>query len=59
MDYSLIPLGVVFLGVLWGFGDRAQRSLVLQTILALALFGTSLSVALSLGIHSTLVHIRL
>ena len=59
VDYSLIPLALVFLGVLWGFGDRAQRSLVLQTILALALFGTSLSVALSLGIHSTLVHIRL
>ena len=59
VDYSLIPLALVFLGVLWGFGDRAQRSLVLQTILALALFGTSLSVALSLGIHSTLAHIRL
>lgn len=59
IDYSLIPLGGVFLGVLWGFGERAQRSLVLQTVLALALLGTSLAVALSLGIHSTLVHIRL
>lgn len=59
VDYSLIPFTLVFLAVLWGLGDRAQRSLVLQTILALALFGTSLSVALSLGIHSTLAHIRL
>lgn len=59
VDLSLIPLGVVFLGLLWGAGDRAQRNRVLHTILALALLGTSLAVALSLGIHSTLVHIRL
>lgn len=59
VDLSLIPLGVVVLGLLWGAGERAQRDLVLQTVLALALLGTSLAVALSLGIHSTLVHIRL
>jgi hypothetical protein len=59
VDLSLIPLTVVFLGLLWGTGDRVQRNLVLQTVLALALLGTSLAVALSLGIHSTLVHIRL
>lgn len=59
VDLSLIPLAVVFLGVLWGSGERVQRSLILQTVLALALLGTSLAVALSLGIHSTLVHIRL
>jgi len=59
VDLSLIPLAAVFLGVLWGAGERVQRSLILQTVLALALLGTSLAVALSLGIHSALVHIRL
>jgi hypothetical protein len=59
VDYSLIPLGVVVLGILWGLGERVQRDPILQTVLALALLGTSLAVALSLGIHSTLVHIRL
>lgn len=59
VDLSLIPLGVVFLGLLWGFGERVQRDQILQTVLALALLGTSLAIALSLGIHSTLVHIRL
>jgi hypothetical protein len=59
VDLSLIPLAVVFLGLLWGFGERVQRNLGLQTLLALALLGTSLAVALSLAIHSTLVHIRL
>lgn len=59
VDFSLIPLGIVFLGLLWGFGERVQRDRILQTVLALALLGTSLAVALSLGIHSTLVHIRL
>lgn len=59
VDYSLFPLGAVFLGVLWGGGERVRQSLVLQTVLSLALLGTSLAIALSLGIHSTLVHIRL
>lgn len=59
VDLSPVPLGVIFLGVLWGLGEGAQRNRVVQTILALALLGTSLAVALSLGIHSTLVHIRL
>jgi hypothetical protein len=59
VDYSLIPLGVVFLGLLWGLGERAKRDLTLQTVLAVVLLGTSLAVALSLGIHSILVHIRL
>ncbi len=59
VDYSLIPLGVVFLGLLWGFGDRVQRDPILQTMAALALLGTSLAMALSLGIHSILIHIRL
>jgi hypothetical protein len=59
VDWSLLPLGLVFLGILWGLGERVQRDPILQTVLALALLGTSLAVALSLGIHSTLVHIRL
>ena len=59
IDWSLIPLGLVFLGVLWGSGERARRDRLLQTVLALAVLGTSMAVALSLGIHSTLVHIRL
>ncbi len=59
VDYSLIPLGVVFLGLLWGFGERVQRDAVVQTVAALALLGTSLAMALSLGIHSILIHIRM
>lgn len=59
VDWSLLPLGVVFLGILWGFGERVRRDRVVQTVLALAVLGTSLAVALSLGIHSTLVHIHL
>lgn len=59
VDWSLLPLGLVFLGLLWGGGDRVRQSRLLQTVLALALFATSLAIALSLGIHSTLVHIRL
>jgi hypothetical protein len=59
VDWSLLPLGLGFLGLLWGCGERVRESLVLQTVLGLALFLTSLAIALSLGIHSTLVHIRL
>ena len=42
-----------------GTGERVRHSLGLQTVGWLALLGTSLAVALSLAIHSTLVHIRL
>ena len=59
IDLSVIPLAVIFLGILWKFGDRVQRDSTLQTVLALSLLGTSLAVALSLGIHSALVHIRI
>lgn len=59
IDLSLVPLAAIFLGILWKFGDRAQRDPTLQTVLALSLLGTSLAVALSLGIHSALVHIRI
>lgn len=59
IDFSLIPLGIIFLWILWKLGDRVQRDPILQTVLALTLLGTSLAVALSLAIHSTLVHIRI
>jgi hypothetical protein len=59
VDLSLVPLAVIFLAVLWGTGDRVRQSSGLQLAAALALFGTSLAVALSLAIHSTLVHVRL
>lgn len=59
VDLSLIPLGVVVLGILWRFGEQVRQRAGLQILFWLALLGTSLSVALSLGIHSTLVHIRL
>ncbi len=59
VDLSLVPLAVVFLAVLWGSGDRIRRSPGLQLVAALALLCTALAVALSLAIHSTLVHVRL
>jgi hypothetical protein len=59
IDLALIPLGLVFLGLLWGAGDTVRRSRAAQTVAALALLGTSLALALSMAIHSTLVHIRL
>lgn len=58
VDLSLIPLGVVFLWILWRYEERLHREFGLQTALALSLLGTSLAVALSLAIHSTLVHLR-
>jgi hypothetical protein len=58
IDFSLIPLAAVFLGILWMYGERVQREQRLQMVLALSLFGTSLAIALSLAIHSTLAHAR-
>jgi hypothetical protein len=59
IDGSLLPLALAFLGLVWGTGDLPLRSRLVQFVLALVLFLTSLAVALSLAIHSTLVHIRL
>jgi hypothetical protein len=59
VDLSLVPLGVGFLALLWGLGDRLRREAGLQTAWWLCLLGTSLAVALSLAIHSALVHVRL
>ncbi len=59
IDYSLFPLGALFLGLLWWFGERVERNPFYQTMAAALLLLTSLAVALSLGIHSTLIHIRI
>jgi len=58
-DFSLIPLAIIFLGLLWKYGDRVEREPAFQSALALSLLATSLAVALSLAIHSILVHIRI
>ncbi|MDP2605992.1 MAG: hypothetical protein Q8S00_25905 [Deltaproteobacteria bacterium] len=47
-EFSLIPLAIVFLGLLWKYEDRVQREPMFQNALAL-----------SLAIHSILVHIRI
>ena len=59
IDFSVIPLALIFLGILWKFGERLERDPLFQTVAALVLLLTSLAVALSLGIHSALVHIRI
>lgn len=59
VDLLLIPYTVIVLALLWGLGDRVLRVRGLQIVLALVVVATSLSVALSLAIHSTLVHIRI
>jgi hypothetical protein len=59
IDFSVIPLAVIFLAILWKYGDRVRRDTSLQIVLALTVLGTSLAVALSLAIHSTLVHARI
>lgn len=58
-DFSLIPLAIVFLGLLWKYENRVRQEPILQNALALSLVGTSFAVALSLAIHSILVHIRI
>lgn len=58
VDYSLVPLGLAVVGILWGASDARLAARWLQFLLALFILATSLAVALSLGIHSVLVHIR-
>jgi len=58
-EFSLIPLAIIFLGLLWKYGDRVQREPIFHNALALSLLGTSLAIALSLAIHSILPHIRI
>jgi hypothetical protein len=59
VELALLPLAVIFLGILWKYGDRLRRDPTLQYALALSLLATSLAVALSLAIHSILVHVRI
>lgn len=59
IDFAVLPLAAIFLGILWQYGDRLQRETTPQTVLALTILGTSLAVALSLAIHSMLVHARI
>ncbi|MGH7855314.1 MAG: hypothetical protein ACREP3_17825, partial [Candidatus Binatia bacterium] len=59
IDFSLIPLGLIFLGLLWKYSEQIERERRFQTALALALLGTSLAVALSIAVHSTLAHARI
>jgi hypothetical protein len=56
VDLAVVPLGAVFLGVLW---LTRARGLGVRALLAIALLGTSLAIALSLAIHATIVHVRL
>jgi hypothetical protein len=58
VDGAVLPLAFLFLAALWATGDAPRRSLLVRSVLTLALFATSLAIALSLAIHSTLVHIR-
>jgi hypothetical protein len=59
VDLSLIPLAGAVFTLLWRRGDRLRHDVRLQTAFWLCLLGTSLAVALSLAVHSALVHIRL
>ncbi|MGH7782424.1 MAG: hypothetical protein ACREO5_01060 [Candidatus Binatia bacterium] len=59
IDFSLIPLGLIFLGLLWKYSEAPGRERAFQTALALCLLGTSLAVALSIAIHSILAHTRI
>ncbi|HXH83787.1 MAG TPA: hypothetical protein VNN07_12790, partial [Candidatus Tectomicrobia bacterium] len=59
VDLSLVPLTAAFLGLFWGWGHGVRDGLVGRTLAALVLALTSLAIALSLGIHATLVHVRL
>jgi hypothetical protein len=56
VDWSVIPLAACFYGFLWLLAS--ERSAPARYGVALSLMGTSLAVALSLAIHSTLVHLR-
>lgn len=58
-DWCVIPLALAVLVVLWGYGERAMRHRGLQTLLLFLVLATSFVVALSLAIHSTLVHIHI
>ena len=59
VDRLVLPLGIVFLAILWKYGDKLDRHPIYHLLLAFSLLGTSFAVALSLAMHSILVHIRM
>ena len=59
VDLAPVPLGAAFVALVWWWGEPLRTRATLQMVLAVTVVLTSLAVALSLAIHSTLVHIRL
>ena len=59
VDRLVLPLAIVFLAILWKYGDKLDRHPLYHQLLAFSLLGTSFAVALSLAMHSILVHIRM
>ena len=59
VDRLVLPLAIIFLTILWKYGDKLDRHPIYHEVLALSLLGTSFAVALSLAMHSILVHIRM
>ncbi|GIX46356.1 MAG: hypothetical protein KatS3mg131_0567 [Candidatus Tectimicrobiota bacterium] len=59
VDFSVIPLAIAVLALVWSSKERLVRHFGLQTLVLFLILATSFAVALSLAIHSTLVHIRL
>ena len=59
IDFLIVPLMVAVLALIWGSGERLIRHRGMQTLVLFLILVTSLAVAMSLAIHSTLAHIRL
>jgi hypothetical protein len=59
VDLLIILLFIAVLALIWGTGERMVRLRGLQTLVLFLILLTSLAVALSLGIHATMAHIRL
>lgn len=59
IDLSVAPIGAATVLLLWWLPEERLGTFPVQLLLALLILGTSLAVALSLGIHSVLAHVRL
>lgn len=59
VDWSVLPIAIVVLVLLWKSKERVMHRWAVQTLLFFLIMLTSFVVALSLAIHSTLVHIRM
>lgn len=59
VDLSIGPLAVGVIAILWAARDDRLAGWPLQVLLALLILATSFAIALSLAIHSILVHIRI